>query len=395
MLEYSSGPGRDRLWQDPTQGSQLDATAPFELLMPAILEQSIPARFEQQVAKYPNHVAVKSRRDTLTYAALNHAANRVAYAILTQHGPGAEPIGLLLEQGVPVIAAILAVLKAGKMYIALDPSFPQAQLTHMLEDSQAALIVTNDMHLSLAKAWERKGRHVLNLDSLDGSGATENPGLPLSSDTIAHILYTSGSTGQSKGVIQTHGNVLHKIMINANGLRFSNDDHLTLLYSCSYSASVKCIFSALLHGAALYPYDIKVEGLAPMAEWLSREDISVYFSVPTVFRGFVATLTGKEQFPRLRLVYLGGEPVTVRDVELYKKYFAAHYVLVNSLSSNETEPIRQYFITKEMQITGNVVPVGYATKDNEVILVDEAGAEVGVNEIGEIMVKSHYLTPGY
>jgi amino acid adenylation domain-containing protein len=394
-MEHPPELDSDRPWLDPTRGSQVDATTPFEPRTHAPFEQSIPARFEQQVERYPAHLAVKSHSDTLTYAALNQAANRFAHAILARRGLGAEPIALLLEQGAPVLAAILGVLKAGKMYVALDPSFPHAQLTHMLDDSQAALIVTNDRQLSLAKAWERDTCRVLNLDSLDGSVATENPGLPLPPNMLAHILYTSGSTGRSKGVVQTHGNILHKIMINANALHLSSDDHLTLLYSCSYSASVKCIFGALLNGATLYPYDIKDQGLALMADWLDREEISVYFSVPTVFRNFVASLTGEGLFPKLRLVYLGGEPVTARDVELYKKHLAAHCVLVNSLSSNETGPIRQYFITKDTLITGNVVPVGYATQDNEVFLLDESGAPVGVNSIGEIVVKSHYLTPGY
>ena len=145
-MERSSGPSIDRL----------GTAAPFEPLTHEMLEQSIPARFEQQVEKYPDRLAVKSRSDTLTYAALNHAANRVAHAILAQRGPGAEPIALLLEQGAPLIAAILGVLKAGKMYVPLDPSFPQAQLTYMLDDSQAALIVTNGKHLSLAKAWAQR-----------------------------------------------------------------------------------------------------------------------------------------------------------------------------------------------------------------------------------------------
>ena len=326
---------------------------------------------------------------------LNDAANRIAHAILRQRGAGAETIALLFEQGAPVIAAILGVLKAGKIYVALDPSFPQAQLTHMLDDSQAALIVTNSKHLSLAKAWAGNTRYALNIDVLDGSVGDENPDLQLPPDTIAHILYTSGSTGRSKGVIQTHRNVLHKIMINSNSLRLSHQDRLSLLYSCSYSASVKCIFSALLNGAAVYPFDVKEEGLAPMADWLSREGISVYFSVPTVFRGFIATLSGNEPFPDLRLVYLGGEPVTVRDVDLYKRHLPSHCILVNSLSSNETGPIRQYFITKGTQINGAIVPVGYPTPDNEVLLLDESGEDVGLDAVGEIVVKSRFLTPGY
>ncbi|MGH8069437.1 MAG: non-ribosomal peptide synthetase [Candidatus Entotheonellia bacterium] len=394
-MEHSSGPGTDRRRQVPTPWSHIGTTAPFVPLTTAMLEQSIPARFEQQVEIYADRLAVKTRSDTLTYAALNHAANRIAHAILAQRGTGEEPIALLLEQGAQLIAAILGVLKAGKMYVSLDPSFPQAQLTYMLEDSQAALIVTNDRHLSQAKAWAQDARYVLNLDSLEGSVATENPGFLLSPDTLAYILYTSGSTGRSKGVLQTHRNILHKVMINANDYRFSSDDRLSLLYSCCYSASVRCLFGALLTGAALYPFDIKEEGLAPMADWLSREGITVYMSVPSVFRGFIATLTGDEQFPTLRLVYVSGEPLPVRDIELYQKHCPAPCVLVHAFSSNEAGTIRQNFITKDTQISGNVVPVGYPTQGKEVFLVDESGAEVGVHVIGEIVVKSRYLTPGY
>ncbi|MCH8282861.1 MAG: AMP-binding protein, partial [Chloroflexi bacterium] len=84
-------------------------------------EQSIPDRFEKQVGKYPERLAVKSKDDELTYAALNAAANRVAWAILSEHGESQEPVALLLDQGVPAIVAILGVLKAGKTYVPLDP----------------------------------------------------------------------------------------------------------------------------------------------------------------------------------------------------------------------------------------------------------------------------------
>jgi non-ribosomal peptide synthetase component F len=100
---------------------------PFE---PAAIEQSIPGRFEQQVASYPDRLAVKTRSHALTYAALNHAANGVAHALLTQHGPGSEPIALLLEKDAPLIATILGVLKAGKIYVPLDPFSPPAPPLH-------------------------------------------------------------------------------------------------------------------------------------------------------------------------------------------------------------------------------------------------------------------------
>src|SRR5919107_5139715 len=86
-------------------------------------EQSIPQRFEQQVSRYPGRLAVKTRNHQLSYAALNKAANRVARALLAQRGEGTESIAMLLEHDASMIAAILGVLKVGKVYVALDPSF--------------------------------------------------------------------------------------------------------------------------------------------------------------------------------------------------------------------------------------------------------------------------------
>ena len=85
------------------------------------VEQSIPARFEQMVEKYPDRLAVKDNNHELTYKALNQAANRIAQVILDALGEGEEPVALLLEHGAPIISAILGVLKAGKIYVPLDP----------------------------------------------------------------------------------------------------------------------------------------------------------------------------------------------------------------------------------------------------------------------------------
>ena len=96
------------------------------------LEQSVPARFVQQVHRSPHRLAVKTRRHTLTYEALNTTANQVAQAILTLRPPGEEPVVVLLEHDAPLIAAILGTLKAGKIYVPLDPTFPQGRLAAVL-----------------------------------------------------------------------------------------------------------------------------------------------------------------------------------------------------------------------------------------------------------------------
>ena len=109
----------------PSGPSPVNRFAPFPR---EAIEQSIPARFAQQVARAPDRLAVKSGADELSYGALDRLANRVANAMLAACGQVSEPIVLLIEQGTLLVAAILGTLKAGKIYVPLDPSFPPALL---------------------------------------------------------------------------------------------------------------------------------------------------------------------------------------------------------------------------------------------------------------------------
>jgi non-ribosomal peptide synthetase component F len=193
------------------------------------IEQSIPQRFEQQVDRHSHHLAIKSRDHALTYDELNRAANRVAHAILAQRGEGQEPIALLCDHRAPLLAAILGVLKAGKFYVPLHPSYPHARLRYMLEDSQATLIMTNGQYLSLAGQLAQRECQLINVEALNSSLSDENIEWFLSPDALAYVIYTSGSTAQPKGAVQNHRNVLHKIMMSTNDYHLCADDRRTLL----------------------------------------------------------------------------------------------------------------------------------------------------------------------
>jgi amino acid adenylation domain-containing protein len=385
----------DISWQQAAQDHRVRPANLFVEFKKEEIEQSIPDRFEKQVREYPDRVAVETKKHEFTYAALNQMANHVARAILAQRGSGEEPISLLLENDAPMIAAILGVLKAGKIYVPLDPALPHARIAYILKDSQADLIVTDNKYLSFAGELAGDTFQLINIDKLDSGLSPENVGLPIPPDTPTWILYTSGSTGRPKGVVQTHRNALHYVMNYTNGFHISADDRLTLLYSCSASAATHNILSALLNGASLYPLDIKREGLTGLADWLIQQKITIYNSVPTVFRYFLDTLTGREQFPNLRLLIMMGEPVYRRDVELYKEHFSPNCIFVNRLGSTETGSIRWYFVDKETPITSSNVPVGHSVQDNEILLLDDAGDPIGLDQIGEIAVNSRYLSPGY
>lgn len=356
--------------------------------------QSIPSRFEKIVEMCFERIAIKAKDHTLTYEALNQMANRIAWAILERRGKREEPIALLFEQGASAIIAILAVLKAGRIYVPLDPSFPSARLAYILEDSQASLIVTNNKNFSMAQQLAQNMRQLINIDEINAL-SIENPRRSISPDTFACILYTSGSTGQPKGVVQNHRKVLYDVMQQTNVLHISAGDRLALLHSYCYSASLWEIFPALLNGAGVFPFNLKEEGPVNLVKWLAHEEITISGARSHILRHCVTALTGKEQFPNLRLIHAGGDNVYKRDVELYKKHFPSGSILVVRLGANETGTVRQYFIDKNTEIVGARVPVGYPVEGKEVMLLGDDGTQVAFNQIGEIAVKSRYLSPGY
>jgi non-ribosomal peptide synthetase component F len=319
---------------------------PFEEWDRAETDGTITARFARQAALHPERVAVRTRTRTLTYAELDRAAARTARAILRARPEAGERAALLFEHDAAMIVGILGALRAGRTYVPIDPLYPRERSAYVLEDSGAAVLLTNAANLELAR--ELAGGRVPVVD-VDAPGADEDGGdaaLPaVLPDDPAYILYTSGSTGRPKGVVQSHRNVLHFIRVYSNNLRIGHDDRLTLFSSYTFDAAVMATYGALLNGAALLPFDWREEAAAGVARWMRRERITLYHSTPTVFRHLTGDLGEGERFPDVRLVVLGGEETQRRDVEAFRAHFPRGAVLVNGLGPTESTVTLQNFWT--------------------------------------------------
>lgn len=241
LPQQTHRPGR----REPFLVQQVRPTNDFIEFKKEELGQSITSRFEQQVRRYPDSLAVKSGTQRLTYADLNAAANGVARTLPAEGRGGEGAVALLFDWSASLVVGLLGVLKAARICVPLDPSFPLVRLCSMLEDSQGPLILTDRKNMALARDLARDGRQCLDVDQLDAGRSPKNLDIPISPDDLAGIFYTSGSIGQPKGVTQTHRNLLHTAMIDTNLFHICPSDRVTNAASPSSVGAIWTILRAV------------------------------------------------------------------------------------------------------------------------------------------------------
>jgi amino acid adenylation domain-containing protein len=358
------------------------------------LEQSIADRFETQARQFSDHIAVESYNTSISYDELNRAANRVAHAILLRQARTTKPAVLLFKQGTAMITASMGALKAGTPYASLDFTLPLAKARQMVRHLQASLLLTDNAHFALAQSWIGDPAKIINLDELSASLSERNPALKISPDDLASINYTSGSTGEPKGVMWNQRGELYSTMARVNALKISSEDRISLLRSNNVGATRET-FLALLSGATVVALELRQEGFGDLAQWLDENRITVFTCVASVFRHAVKNSRREEKFPSIRLVHLGGEPLARSDIEYFKKSFSDSCIFVSRFGMSETPTLCYNFIDKRGKFEGDKVPLGFPLEGNDILLLDDDGNDVGIGAIGEITVRSFYLAEGY
>ena len=356
---------------------------------------TIGNQFERRAASHAARLAIRTTSQEVSYGDLNRRVNRIAHALVQRPVTGPESVATLLGSDVTQVSAFLGTLKVGRRFVPIDPNFPPERARFVLKDAQAPVLLTDDRHFQIAKQISTAGIELVNLNESDSSLSEENPAEDFPLDTHTWIVYTSGTTGDPKGVLQNHRNLMHYIRLYAEGLQMSPEDRVTTLFSFHVNGALHDILLTLLTGATLCPWDAKKAGFSGLARWLLSQGTTMYSSVPTAYRQFIATLTGDEQFPSLRMVRLWGEPSYRRDFTAFQKHFPDHCVLVNRIGASETGPVSWQFFRKDSVFEGNSLPVGYCTAGHNVVLANEEGQETPQDQAGEIIVRSRFLSPGY
>lgn len=378
---------------------EIEKQEKFEYFEKEAIDQPIHQRFETIAEKYPQRRAIAYNDRDLTYQELNVANNRLANTLLNSNLFTNDcKVSILLDDRIGMVISSLGVLKTGAVYIPLDVKQPKERLQYIIEDSQSSIVVTDkEFEGTCREIAQALGRQIdiVNIDSITDTNI-ENPEVNVAHDQLAYILYTSGSTGNPKGVMQTHRNVLHFCRVYTNRLQINIHDKLSFLSTFSFDAGIMDIYGALLNGATLCPYDFRNQGsIQGLKNWLANSGITIYHSIPSLFRSLYSVMHEEEILEMVRMVVLGGEATFTVDVEGFKQHFGEDCIFINGLGPTESTVTLQKFINKNTQLVGNAVTVGEPVEETAVRLINAYGEDAQVYEEGEIVYESEYLALGY
>jgi amino acid adenylation domain-containing protein len=358
-------------------------------------EYSIVRRFERAAATHRSRTAILSDLWHPTYDELNRCANRWAHELLARPGVAGGRVAILMDYDSPLLAAVLAVLKAGRVAVLLRSADPVEQLRQVIAHVEPDLLVADSSHWHLASEIAPANCGVMDFVDHATKGNAANPDIRLSAGAIAALAYSSGSTGPPNAVMVTHRQLIEDFGRGCRGLEITPQDRIAHFAAVNTYSGVRSSLLALLSGATLCPFAVAKNGIGQLADWLSEQQITVYIAATSFFRHFVNTLPGARQFPHMRVVRVGGETATTSDFTAFRKHFRPGSAFVNSYGCSEVGSIARLRLTHYDPVPNGRLPVGRPYDDLEVSIEDDEGNSVAPGEVGHIVVRGSVLAAGY
>ena len=344
---------------------------------------------QRQAALTPDAVAVVFEHTPLTYSQLNARANQLAHCLLRMGVNTGTLVGVCLDRSLPMIVAVLGVLKAGAAYVPLDPALPKDRLSMMLEDSRVPVLLTQTKLLASLPQLENDDTRILCLDAERdelSSESTENPRRKVKPGHLAYVIYTSGSTGRPKGVQVVHGAVVNFLYSMRKSPGLTPQDAVLAVTTLSFDIAGLEIFLPLVTGARV--------------ELVSREAASdgallkerIKKSGATVLQGTPATWhmlhdAGWQGNPRLKML-CGGEALSL---ELASQLLKKGRSLWNMYGPTETTIWSSALEVKP----GNPVVIGPPIGNTQFYILDAYLNVVPVGIPGELYIGGDGLARGY
>jgi len=345
--------------------------------------RSIYSKFRKNVSAIPDAVAIKDDSRTLTYAELDGLIDTIAAGF-----PESNParVGVVMDHSVEMIASILAVLKTGAAYVPAEPSFPIERIRYMMTESDVDFIITQGKYVESVRHGFRKmcverGQEIRPAQVEDRSRA----------NSLAYVLYTSGTTGNPKGVQVTNANVCHYARAFSHEFNPGQGDRMLQYSVCSFDIFVEEVFTTLLSGATLViPSEETRKDVRKVLEFCAGNGI-------TMISGFPYLLAEMNRMPELlpkslRLLISGGDVLRAKYISRIKD----KVTIYNTYGPSETTVCASYFRADNAEpLADGTFPVGKPVLGTRIEIMDEDMRPVKNGEAGEICISGEGVSRGY
>jgi amino acid adenylation domain-containing protein len=367
---------------------------------------------KRSVERRPEATAVWARSRTLTYRELDERSNQLAHLLHERGVKKGDRVGMYFPKSVESLIAMFGIMKAGAAYVPLDPDQPAARASYIINNCRMIALITDgqrlnrlDRELTECLAFKivlgfqpsEDAHDLIAWDSLDSNRKENAPPLQSITSDLAYILYTSGSTGEPKGVMLSHQNALTFIEWCAETFQLRPEDQLSSHAPLHFDLSVFDIYNAIEAGATVHmvPEDILIFP-SSVAKFIEEHLISVWYSVPgALIQLALRGNPSRQRFPNLRLILFAGEVFPVKHLQRLAELLPG-VDLYNLYGPTETNVCTYYPLDRARLNEMDALPIGRACANTEVFAVDEHAQRVTqTGGQGELYVRGPSVTLGY
>jgi amino acid adenylation domain-containing protein len=389
----------ENLQQHISQVSLLSAAEEQELILlenhqdqENINYQCVHVLFEEQVQKTPDKIAVVYKQQNLTYRELNNRANQLANYLKSLGVKPETRVGICVERSLEMVIGILAILKAGGVYVPLDPAYPTERLALMLEDVQTPILLTQT---HLQNRLPLNNQTVVNLDT-DGEiiaqYSTDNLPCEVTPENLAYIIYTSGSTGTPKGTEVPHCSFIG-FMFGVDYIHLDENQIWLQHSSISWDGLTLEMWTPLLYGGRCVLYPEKIPTAEKLTQIIQEQKVNTLFLTTALFNFMIDTMP--QGLSGIKQLLTGGESVSVSHVRRALELLPETKI-INAYGPSECTVFTCcYPIPEKLAENINSIPIGKPIGDRTVYILDTHLHRVPIGVIGELYVGGAGVARGY
>jgi len=368
---------------------------PFDLPPADFVERPIHALFEIVAARRANEFALADGVGKLTYSEVRRAVRWLAEQIATRV-PAGSAVAVLLSNVPASVIGVMACLAAGRCCIVLNAEHPAERNAAILRDSGVcAVIIKNDVCPEISLLPDNVARIVIaGFGNVAGDVAASSwRPTPVAPDEPAVVLYTSGSTGQPKGIVLSQATILARVRNNIVSMHLNSDDRFLSLGALGTTAGLVASVVALLGGATQFVVSASASGISPLLALIRDERVTILWGVPALLRLLFEAGGARADLTSLRLVRTFGERLLQADLRGWRTVLPTTSHIAITYGQTEVTAA-QWFVPAGFADGEAALPTGYLLPEHQFAVVDADGAPVSEGAIGELILRSRYVALG-